>query len=115
MSGPRRHHAGCVVAAGLVVIAALLPIGAEVPALPPASVEIQDSTYVPSTLTVPAGTTVRWTNRDEETHTVTSDKGLFGSAGLDLAEGFTYTFTTPGVYPYSCDLHPFMQGTIVVN
>ena len=54
-------------------------------------------------------------NLDEETHTVTSDKGLFGSAGLDLGEEYAYTFTTPGVYPYTCDLHPLMRGTIVVN
>lgn len=84
-------------------------------ALPPASVDIQDSKYLPPALTVLSGTTVRWTNRDEETHTVTSATGLFGSAGLDLGEAYTYTFTAPGVYPYGCDLHSFMQGTIVVK
>jgi plastocyanin len=96
------------------VVALSLFVGA-VRALPPASVDVQDSKYLPPALTVAPGTTVRWTNRDEETHTVTSATGLFGSAGLDLGEAYTYTFTAPGVYPYTCDLHPFMQGTIVVK
>ncbi len=90
-------------------------VGAAVPALPPASVNIQDSKYLPPALTVAPGTTVRWINRDEETHTVTSATGLFGSAGLDLGEAYTYTFTTRGEYVYTCDLHSFMQGTIVVK
>jgi plastocyanin len=99
-----------------VVAGAVLGLaGAGARAVPPAGVEIQDSRYRPPTLTIPAGTTVRWTNRDEDTHTVTSTAGLFGSAGLDLGEEYAHTFTTPGVYPYTCDLHPFMQGTIVVN
>jgi plastocyanin len=82
-------------------------------ALAPVPLEIKDSRYLPPTVTVPVGTTVRWTNRDEETHTVTSAMGRFGSLGLDLDESYTYTFTTPGTYPYGCDLHPFMSGTIV--
>jgi plastocyanin len=84
-------------------------------AAPLTPVEIQDFHYLPPTLTVSAGTTVRWTNHDEETHTVTSDTGLFGSAGLELEEGYTYTFTAPGRYSYGCDLHPLMRGTIVVE
>jgi plastocyanin len=95
-----------------VVLAAL---GADARAVSPALVDIRDSKYLPPTVTVAVGTTVRWTNRDEETHTVTSGTGLFGSAGLELGEDYTYTFATRGEYPYTCDLHPFMRGTIVVN
>jgi len=95
--------------------AVLAAADADVGAVPPALVDIQDSNYIPPTLTVPVGTTVRWINHDEETHTVTSMTGLFGSAGLDLKEEYDYTFTAPGVYPYTCELHPHMRGTIVVN
>src|SRR5262249_27058925 len=98
-----------------VVITMLVGDRVEVPAALPAPIEIQDSAYVPSTVTVTVGTTVRWTNRDEETHTVTSDAGLFGSAGLDLDEGFAYTFTTQAPIPYGCKHHPFMHGTSVVQ
>ena len=101
--------------AAVVVLAVVVGVGADARAVSPALVDIKDSKYLPSTLTVAVGTTVRWTNRDEETHTVTFDPERFGSAGLDLNEDYTHTFTKPGQYPYTCDLHPFMQGTIVVN
>ena len=101
--------------AAVVVLAVVVGVGADARAVSPALVDIKDSKYLPSTLTVAVGTTVRWTNRDEETHTVTFDTERFGSAGLDLNEDYTHTFTKPGQYPYTCDLHPFMQGTIVVN
>jgi len=112
---PRRALLTRAHVAAAVVLAVLGATGADVRALPPASVDIWDSKYVPPTLTVPVGTTVRWINRDEEVHTVSSTTGLFGSAGLDLREEYTYTFTAPGEYTYTCDLHPFMQGTVVVN
>ena len=101
--------------AAIITVAALLAVGTDVPAVSPVAVEIQDSKFLPPTITVPVGTTVRWVNRDEETHTVTFDTGNFGSAGLDLGEEYSHTFTAAGEYPYTCDLHPFMQGKIVVN
>jgi len=114
-SCPRRGRFARVPVAAMVALAVLVTVGADAPAQAPASVEIENSNYLPPSLTVPAGTTVRWINLDEETHTVTSTTGLFGSGGLDLKEEYSHTFTAPGVYPYTCDLHPHMRGTIVVN
>ena len=114
-SCPRRGGVAWALVAAIAVLGVLATAGADVRAVSPALVDIQDSNYLPPTLTVPVGTTVRWINHDEETHTVTSMTGLFGSAGLDLKEEYEYTFTAPGVYPYTCDLHPHMRGTIVVN
>jgi plastocyanin len=114
--GWRRRRTGRSWAVLLVLVAAFLATRAsQVRAIAPVSIEIKDSRYVPSTVTVDAGTTVRWTNRDEETHTVTSTSGQFGSSGLDLDETYTHTFSAPGTYAYGCDLHPFMEGTIVVR
>jgi len=112
LRAPSRRWTGVAVA---LVLAAMAVAGADVRAQSPASVDIQDFNYLPPTLTVAAGTTVKWINRDEETHTVTSTAGAFGSAGLDLKEEFAHTFTAPGVYPYACDLHPQMHGTVVVK
>ena len=100
----------------MVVALALLVSGtASVRSVTPASVEIRDSKYAPTELTVAPGTTVRWVNHDEETHTVTSNTEAFKSGGLNLDDEYTHTFTVPGVYPYTCALHDFMQGTIVVK
>ncbi len=102
------------IAAGLA-LTVLFALAAVVRGLEPVSLDIRDSKYIPSTLSVPAGTTVRWINRDEETHTVTSATERFKSGGLNLGDEYTHTFTTPGEYPYTCALHEFMQGTIVVK
>jgi len=80
-----------------------------------ARVEIMNYEFLPATLTVPLGTTVTWTNRDDEPHTVTSSEKVFASPGLDAGEAFSYTFSTPGTYAYRCALHPHMTGTIIVK
>ena len=114
--GPRRVARVLAASAGAAVALALLVSGAaRVTGDGPASVEILDSGYAPSQLTIAAGTTVRWVNRDEETHTVTSTTEIFKSGGLNLGEEYTHTFTAPGVYPYTCALHDFMQGSIIVK
>jgi len=102
-------------AVAAAALAAVLVGAAQVPAARPASVDIQDFTYGPSTLTVPAGTRVTWTNHDEESHTITSATGAFGSAGLSHDETFTQTFSRPGTYAYFCALHPQMKATVVVR
>jgi plastocyanin len=70
--------------------------------------------FEPAAISVPAGSTVTWTNRDDFTHTVT----LEGSEPLTMSPGqsATHTFTTPGLYPYVCSLHPGdMMGSVVVE
>ena len=71
--------------------------------------------FAPSALTVAAGSTVTWTNKDDEPHTVVSDSGLFHSAALDTNESFSFRFDRPGTYNYMCTIHPRMMGTIVVR
>jgi plastocyanin len=79
------------------------------------AVGIDDFAFTPRELTVPAGTTVTWTNHDEEPHTITSAAGAFGSAGLAHDEDFSRTFTDPGRYDYFCALHPHMKATVIVR
>jgi plastocyanin len=81
----------------------------------PVAVGIQEFTFAPTTLTVPVGTTVTWTNHDEEPHTVTSATGAFRSAGLSNEETFSQTFTHRGTYQYFCALHPHMKATVIVK
>lgn len=79
------------------------------------SVSISDFKFNPATLTVPVGTTVTWTNQDEEPHTIAAKDGSFHSPGMDTHATYSYTFTTPGSYDYICSIHPFMTGTVVVT
>jgi outer membrane protein assembly factor BamB len=71
--------------------------------------------FDPADLEIAADTTVTWTNEDDAPHTVTADNGEFDSDKLDQGNTFSFTFDEPGTYPYHCDIHPRMQGTIVVT
>jgi plastocyanin len=83
---------------------------------PPASeVWIQGSAFNPVTLTVAVNTTVKWTNKDGITHTVTSDSNLFDSGNLSSNGTFPYTFTTKGTFTYHCNIHPMMMATVIVQ
>jgi plastocyanin len=82
-----------------------------------ASVTIDNFTFSPQLLTVPAGTKVTWTNRDDIPHTVTDASGAisFRSPPLDTGDTFSHVFSSAGTYRYFCSLHPHMQGTVVVK
>jgi len=78
-------------------------------------VKIDNFSFGPGTLTVAAGTTVTWTNRDDIPHTVVSTEGAFKSKAVDTDEKFSYTFAKPGAYSYFCSIHPKMTGKVVVQ
>ncbi len=79
------------------------------------AVKIDNFSFSPATVTVPVGTTIRWTNRDDIPHTVVSEDKIFKSKVLDTDEQFTYTFTKPGTYDYFCSIHPKMTAKVVVQ
>ena len=80
-------------------------------------VKIDNFTFGPAALTVPVGTTVTWTNKDDIPHTVvsTDEPKAFKSKVLDTDEKFSFTFSKPGTYPYFCSIHPKMTGKVIVQ
>jgi amicyanin len=78
-------------------------------------VKIDNFSFGPAELTVKAGTTVTWINRDDIPHTVVSTDKAFKSKVLDTDEKFSYTFNTAGSFPYFCSIHPKMTGKVVVK
>jgi plastocyanin len=79
-------------------------------------VTIDNFSFTPATLTVPAGTEVTWVNHDDIPHTVVSDdKSTFKSRALDTDEKFSFKFDKPGTYPYFCSIHPKMTAKIIVQ
>jgi plastocyanin len=71
--------------------------------------------YAPGDITVPAGTTVTWTNSDQFTHSVRLvDSGA--DAVARPGESVTHAFPSPGLYRYICTFHPNdMNGSVVVT
>jgi plastocyanin len=96
------------------------------------AVTIQDFSFSPATLTIKAGTSVKWTDNGPSAHTTTSDTGVWDSGTLSAPSGggpyggssaggtYQFTFNTPGTYHYHCTLHPpssypSFLGTITVT
>jgi plastocyanin len=79
-----------------------------------AEVEMDDFEFVPATVTVEEGGKVIWKNRDSEEHTATLDDGSFDTGPLAEDKLKSQTFKQPGSYPYHCELHPEMTGTVEV-
>jgi plastocyanin len=78
------------------------------------SVAIANFAFSPAVITVKAGATVTWTNRDEDAHTV-AITGAPVSQPLQNSDVYTHTFAQAGSYSYLCTIHPTMRGTVVVT
>jgi plastocyanin len=80
------------------------------------AVDIDGFHFNPSPITITAGTTVIWTNRDTVPHTATSDtKGLFDTGRLQFGQSGKVTFANAGTFTYYCAVHPSMHGTVIVT
>jgi amicyanin len=98
------------------VLAAVVLPGRAQNAAPAGAVSIDNFTFTPPSLTVKAGTTVTWLNKDDIPHGIASSNNAFTkSNALDTDDSYSFTFTTPGTYQYFCYVHPHMTGTIVVQ
>jgi plastocyanin len=106
-----------VLVAATVLLARLPRVSANVQQQAAATpeVKIDNFSFGPGTLTVSAGTTVTWTNRDDIPHTVVSTEGVFKSKVVDTDEKFSYSFAKPGTFSYFCSIHPKMTGKVVVQ
>jgi plastocyanin len=80
------------------------------------SITIKNFAFSPASLSVAPGVTITVTNKDSATHTVTASGGQFNTG--DITQNQTKTFkapTKPGNYPYICEIHQYMMGTLVVK
>jgi plastocyanin len=93
--------------------------GAAGPAAPaaPGTVEVsmRDYDFAPRSVTVDSGGTVRWRNTGVAPHTATDGSGAYDSGMVASGGTFEQVFTTPGAFPYSCTLHPGMNGVVLVR
>ncbi len=78
-------------------------------------VTIQGFAFTGNSITINVGDTVTWTNTDGAVHTATSDTPLFDSGTLTNGNSYSFTFNTAGTFPYHCNIHPFMTGSVVVQ
>ncbi|MCQ6963734.1 plastocyanin [Methanolobus chelungpuianus] len=76
---------------------------------------MQNYRFLPQDIRVSAGDTVTWTNNDKTAHNVVADNGDFDSGEISPDGTFNYTFEEPGLFNYSCTIHPGMIGSVTVE
>ncbi len=111
-----------------------IPAPVETPSMGPTTVEVSmptgtsvpgceetDSCFIPSSVSISAGSTVVWMNDDTAAHTVTSGgpvggpDGVFDSSLVMGGASFEVTFDDAGSYDYFCMVHPWMTGIVNVS
>jgi plastocyanin len=98
----------------LIALAALVATG-HANAATTKTVNIYGSTFSPKSVTITAGDTIRWVNRDNITHQVYGSGGRFVSPILQQGQSWSFTFNAAGSYTYKDELHPKLTGSIGVK
>lgn len=114
---PSRSSAGIVARACAILLGSALLAGCQSkPAIRTHSVAIRGFRYLPETLTVAVGDTVRWVNEDLVPHTVTAKKlAGFDSRDMAIQGRWQYVTREPVTVDYVCDYHPSMRAVLVVR
>ena len=80
------------------------------------SITISNFMFMPMSLSVSPGATVKVTNKDSATHTLTATGDQFNTGNITQNETKTFKAPSkPGTYHYICNIHQYMMGTIVVK
>jgi plastocyanin len=79
------------------------------------SISISNMAFSSTSISVNKNTTVTWTNYDYMSHTVTADDNTFTSPTLGYGDTYSRTFSITGSFPYHCNVHSSMKGTVVVK
>jgi plastocyanin len=102
----RRALAVSAVALGLVILG--MTSGAAAGAAKPAThtVTIEGTAFSPADLTVAAGDTIVWVNKDILAHTATARNGAFDSKVIQPGQRWKYVVKRRGDFAYTCSFHP---------
>lgn len=86
----------------------------------PNEIIMTGSSFSPANITINAGTTIKWVNKENIIHNVISGtpgspSGVFSSGDLVLNGEFSFTFNQAGTFNYFCSYHPGMAGVVTVQ
>jgi len=88
---------------------------AESAAVGEVTVSIEGFAFNPANITATVGQTVTFTNGDSAPHTATLDDGSCTTPNIANGASDGLLFTAAGTYPFHCNVHPNMKGTITVS
>jgi plastocyanin len=78
-------------------------------------VAIADFAFDPADIQAAVGQTVTFTNNDSAPHTATLDDGSCTTPNISTGGSDGLTFNAAGTYPFHCNVHPNIKGTITVS
>lgn len=104
-----------VAALGLVMVSMAPGIAAGAAKPATHTVTIDGTKFDRADLTVMAGDSIEWVNKDPYPHTATSKAGGFDSREMAPGKAWKYTAKKKGDFAYICTLHPSMKGTLHVK
>jgi plastocyanin len=78
-------------------------------------ISIKDNKFDPADVVVTAGTKITFINNDSVPHRIKAEASAFESRELEPGQRWTTVISNIGEYPYSCAIHPDMQGKITVR
>jgi plastocyanin len=107
----------CLAAAGCGSASPASPPPSPSPSPAPGVVQLgmRHNRFVPARVVVRLGQTVRWTNRDQTTHTVASQDLRLASEGIGPGATYTYRPRRRGRFRYFCTIHAGQTGVLIVR
>jgi plastocyanin len=119
MTAPYRRLVCVAAALGLLVSVAMAGkvrgAAANAPERKTHTVTMEATSFRPERLTVAAGDTVVWINKDPFPHTATSKAGAFDSGSIAPEKSWKFTTVKKGEFDYVCTLHPTMKARLTVK
>lgn len=80
-----------------------------------AAVNVSIKSFKLPDVTAGVGQPIAFTNEDPTPHTATVDDGSCNSGSIGGGAAQTLVFNVPGTYPYHCEFHKSMRGTITIS
>ena len=78
-------------------------------------ISIADFQFTPAEITIAPGESVTWINNDGAPHGLEFSDGSSGNDLLLPGASYSRRFDKPGTYEYSCSVHPYMTGRVLVR
>lgn len=98
----------------LLPLLAALVTGPEALGATTKTVQIKRASFVPATVSIVAGDTIRWRNVDTRNHQIVSTTGAFASPVLRPNRTYSFKFDVAGTYRYRDALNPSVTGVVRV-
>jgi plastocyanin len=76
---------------------------------------LTSTAFSPNPIVVKVGDSVTWVNNDSTVHTSIANGGAWASGNINPGGSFKTTMTAAGTFPYHCNIHPGMIGTVTVQ